>query len=107
VIVPQGQRSVDILLLTLLAATTKQNNNFQTVFRKIDAITRPSINFVLTNAPEPFDVRQVALLHSCSCYADLGCRYRIQRFEPFGIGAGPVGEDQFFDLVAQSANGNI
>ena len=34
----QGQGSVDNLLLTLLAATTKQNNHFQTVFRKIDAI---------------------------------------------------------------------
>jgi hypothetical protein len=54
------------------------------------ALPRPPVDLVLTNAPKPLDVGQVALLHSAYGHPHLGSSNGLQRPEPLRERAGAI-----------------
>lgn len=94
----QRHRLIDSLLLPFLGAATEQNDQSFAILRQVDAITRPPVDFALTNTPEPFDVQGVAQLQSGLGDRHLGCGLRIQAVEPRPVRIATVFPNVLFKL---------
>lgn len=106
VVFPQCNRLIDVFLLALLAATTEQDNDLQTVFGQIDTVARPPVDLVLANAAELLHMGQIALLHPGSGDTDLGSSHRIKGGKPLSVRTAAIGQKQLFDLITHWENSN-
>ena len=90
---------VDILLLALLGATAKQDDESVPVLAEIDPVAGAKIYpaFKDTSA-DSFGVRKIALFDSDQGCRHLGGRAGIQPIESPGVGTAALGIDIFPDL---------
>src|SRR5450759_1398222 len=84
VVLPIGDRRVDVALLPLLRAARQQDQQCVPVAPEIDSVSRPEIDLVFQHAlADGFYVGEIALLHPGDNASNLGARYRVQIREPF------------------------
>jgi hypothetical protein len=84
VVLPIGDRRVDVALLPLLRSAGQQDKQWLPVARKIDPISRAEIDLVFQHAlADGFYVGKIALLHPGDDTGNLGARYRVQIRKPF------------------------
>src|SRR5947209_14741712 len=88
VILPVGKSSMNIVLLPLFGAATKQDHQSFTVFAEIHTVSRtkidPVFEYARTNA---FDIREITERQSCKGRCNLGGCLSIQTVEPGSIRA--------------------
>ena len=88
VVLPPGNRVIDVPLLALLRSTTEQDHEALAIFAEIDAESRSKINFVLVDTTaHALHVGEVALRQARYSCRDLDRSRRVQTIEPCGVKA--------------------
>lgn len=90
---------VNVVLLPSFGSATQQHQNFLAVAGQIDTVAWAPVDLVFADSAKPFDIREVALLHSQLGDRYLGGSGGLQRGEPIRIGATPIGQQQFDDMA--------
>lgn len=93
----QLDRQFDGSLLILLCASTVENDQLFTVLGQVDAIPKPPVDLVLTNATKPIDLRGVAKLQSLLGNCDPGGSSYTQPVKPRLVGDVSILSDVLFE----------
>ena len=102
VLCEQNLDTIDIALLTALAATAEQHDQCFTVLRQVQTVTRAPVDHVLAHPVEPFHAGGVAQLQPQLGGGDLRRGARVEAIEPRLVGIRAV-----FPQVLFNADGHI
>jgi hypothetical protein len=93
---PKCFGDLNVLLLTFLRTSAKQNNDSITIATKINAVSRPEIDTTFQDASaNAFDILKIALFHPNYGGYHSGCSRCIQMIEPLSVRASVIGIDIF------------
>ena len=91
VVLPPGNRVIDVPLLALLRSTTEQDHEALAIFAKINAESRSKIDSVLVSTTaHALYIREVPLCQARHSYRDLNRSRRVQTMEPCGVKAATI-----------------
>ena len=99
VFLPKCLGALNVTLLTFLRTAAEQDNQRVPVFPEINPVARAEIEAILEYATAyPFDIREIADLHSGEGYCYTRRRNGIQPVEPLGVETPTLGVMVFPDI---------